>query len=101
MFGGSITIVGMMMMAVAVLLSNCLHLHCRCNSCVWWQYHYRRYDDDGGGGVVVSLLHTTVLAGKETQTDRTKLAGRASTRSTIILTLGAYQMSCVMRKHVF
>ena len=53
-FGGSITIVGMMMMAVAVLLSKALHLHCRCNSCVWWQFNYRRYDDDdGGGGVAV------------------------------------------------
>ena len=54
-FGGSITIVGRMMMAVAVLLSNAPHLHCRCNLCVWWQYHYRRYmyDDDGGGGVAV------------------------------------------------
>ena len=51
MFGGSITIVGMMM-AVAVLLSNNPHLHCRCNSCVWWQYHYLRYDD-GCGGVAV------------------------------------------------
>ena len=53
MFGGSITIVGMMMMAVAVLLSNNPHIHCRCNSCVWWQYHYRRYDDDGSGCVAV------------------------------------------------
>ena len=52
MFGGSIIIVGMMMMAVAVLLSNYLHLHCRCKSCVWWQYHYRR-NDDGCGGVAV------------------------------------------------
>ena len=52
MFGGSITILGMMM-AVAVLLSNNLHLHCRCISCVWWQYHYQRYDDDGSGCVAV------------------------------------------------
>ena len=51
MFGGSITIVGMMMMAV--LLSNNLNLDCMCNLCVCWQYHYRRYDDDGGGCVVV------------------------------------------------